>query len=188
MKVRNKYWIIVAAVWGPFAGLAAAFCLLVISPEMQRSRQLEAELAKIKSLYTQAQEAAKKDNQTRMIQAVEKTRGRVSDFVVPLEAAPDLAFEISRLAGETGVESFAMRPKDRSGLDAASNTDRLTEKHIDVSFASPFPRFMSLVNALERHHPALFVETFTISHPQPQSSDAQVNMELAVLIEKPPGG
>jgi hypothetical protein len=188
MKVRNKYVMIVAAVWGPFSALAAAFYLLVVSPQVRCAEQLDIELTRAKYLYSQAQEAAKKDSQTRMDQAVERLRSRVSDFVVHLEAAPDLAFEIAQLANETGVGSFAMRPRNRSGPDAALNGNRIAEKHIDVSFGSPFHRFMALVNALERHHPALFVETFTISRTQAQSSEPQANMELAVLIEKLQGG
>jgi hypothetical protein len=187
MRVRNKYLTIVAAAWGPFFALTAAFCFFVIKPQIDCTRKLAAELNTTRTLYFQAQEAAKTETQTRMAQTVEKVQARVADFVIPLTAAPDLAFEISQLANEAGVESFAMRPRNRGGIDPPATVDRLLEKHIDLSFASPFQHFLALVNALERHRPSLFIETFTISHSQAQSSEPQVNMELAALIEKPQG-
>ncbi len=188
MKVRNRYLVIVTAGWVPCFALVAAFCLLAIRPQVQRGQELQTKLAEAKSLYAVAQEAAKKDDQVRMAETVEELCGRISDFAARLEAAPDLAFEIAQLANESGVESFAMKPKNRQRLDTLPDCDRIGEKHIDVSFTSPFHGFATFLNALERHRPVLFVESFTIRHPRVQSSEAEVSMELAVLIERPHGG
>jgi len=188
MKVRNRYVVIVTAAWVPCLALAAAFCLLAIRPQVQRDQELRTKLAEAKSLYAVAQEAAKKEDQVRMAETVERLRGRVSDFAARLEAAPDLAFEIAQLANESGVGSFAMRPRKKQRLDTLPDCDRIGEKRIDISFTSPFHGFATLLSALERHRPVLFVESFTISHSRVQSSEPEVNMELAVLIEKPQGG
>jgi hypothetical protein len=187
MKVRNRYLVIVAAAWVPCFALAAAFCAFAIRPQVQRDRELRTELAEAKSLYAVAQEAAKKDDQVRMAANVEELHERVFDFATRLEAAPDLAFEIAQLATVAGVESFAMKPRNRQGLDSLPDCDRIGEKRIDVSFSSPFHGFATLLNSLERHRPVLFVESFAIRHSRAQPSQAEAHMELAVLIEKPQG-
>ena len=154
---------------------------------MRRYRQLQAQLADAKRLYAAAQVAAKKEDQARMAESVEKLGNRVSAFSVNLETAADLVFEIAHLASETGVGSFAMKPKNRQGLSTVPDCDRIGEKRIDVSFTSRFHGFAALLNALERHCPVLFVESFAIRYPRVQTSDPQVDMELAVLVEKPYG-
>jgi hypothetical protein len=188
MKVRNKYVLIVALVWGPCIVLAVLFHLFILAPQMQRVVALEAELVHARGLYSQAIEAAKKENQARLTEAVDNVHNRVSDFVLRLETAPDLAFEIAELARETQVGSFAMRPQGKGGLEALVNCDWIGQKQIDVSFASQFDQFAALLNALERHRPVLFVETFAIRRPQEEATRPRAEMQLAVLVEKPHDG
>ena len=188
MKVRNRYLVIVAAAWVPCMALVVGFSLLAVRPQVLRARELKTKLEEAKKLYDMAQAAAKKEDQALMVETVEKLRSRVSDFAVDLEAAPDLVFGIAQIASDAGVESFAMRPRTKQGLESLPGCDRIGEKRIDVSFTSRFHGFAALLNALERHHPVLFVESFTISHSRLQSSEPQVSMELAVLVEKPQGG
>ncbi len=188
MTVRNRYLAVVAAAWVPCVALGVGFCLLMVRPQVLRGRELTAQLDETKERYAAAKVAANKEDQARMAEAVEALRSRVSDFTVELETAPDLVLDIARLAGEMGVESFAMRPRSKQGLDTLSGCDRLGEKRIDVSFTAPFPDFVAFLNALERYQPVLFIESFTISHSRHQSPYPQVMMELALLVEKPHGG
>ncbi|MBN1360403.1 MAG: hypothetical protein JW993_07420 [Sedimentisphaerales bacterium] len=188
MTVRNRYLTIVAAAWVPCLALAVGFCLLMVRPQMQRGRELGAKLEETKRQYMVAQAAAKKEDQARLAETVEELRSRVSDFAVELEAAPDLVLEIAKLASDTGVGSFAMRPQSRQGLDTLSGSERLGEKRVEVGFTSRFGGFATFLNALERHRPVLFVESFTISHSRFQSTEPRVTMELALLVERPHGG
>ena len=187
MKVRNKYLLIVTMAWVPCCALAAASYLFVLGPQARCATALQAKLAETRSLWDIARQAVVREEQVRLAQTVERLSRRVSGFVVRLEAAPDLAFEIAQLANETAVESFAMKPRNKRGLDAVPNCDRIGEKQIDVSFTARFPGFVAFLNALERHHPVLFVETFAISQRQGESSEPQVTIQLAVLVEKPQG-
>ena len=188
MKVRNKYLLSMVIVWGPCLAAAVAFHVFVLRPQMRRVEALEAELADVRALHSRAVEAANEENQARLKETVEALHNRASDFVLRLEAAPDLAFEIAELANATGVESFAMKPRVKKGLQTVANCDLIGEKRIDVSFASRFHDFAALLNAVERHCPVLFVETFAIDRPRTASSQPQASMELAVLVEKPQAG
>ncbi|UCD49034.1 MAG: hypothetical protein JSW27_16045 [Phycisphaerales bacterium] len=187
MKVRNKYVLSVVVVWSPCLLLAMGFHLLVLGPKMRRVNALEAELADARVIHGRAMEAAKEENRVALREAVAEVDSRVSDFVLRLEAAHDLAFEIGRLANRTAVESFAMKPRGRQKLEAVAGCDLLGEERIDVGFRSRFHDFAALLNAVERHRPILFVETFAIDRPRMQSSKPRASMELAVLVEKPRG-
>ncbi len=188
MKVRNKYLLSIVTVWGSCLVIAIGFHLFVLAPQMRGVKALEVELAEVRELHKKATEAAKQDNQIRLGQTVEDLHNRVSDFVLRLEASPDLAFEIAESANRTGVKSFAMRPRNKQRLETVANCDLIGEKRIDVSFTSRFHSFATLLNAMERHRPVLFVETFAINRPRTQSSEPQASMELAVLMEKPRDG
>ena len=186
MKVRNRYLVIMIVTWTPCLVLAATAYALILHPKREHRKELEAKVALSKEQYNRALEAAKEKDQNRLAEKVEALRSRTTDFVVSLEDAPDLAFRISELAGQTRLESFGMRPANKGGPDAALTCERIAEKRIDVSFCAGFPRFAAFLNALERHHPAIFVETFTIRRPVEADAEPQANMELAVLVEKPP--
>jgi hypothetical protein len=187
MKIRNRYLFVLVAVWGPGLILAGAFYLMLLRPRAQYGQELQTRVAAMKARYARAFEAAQKENQARLAEQVDGLRRRVSDFVVGRHEAPDLAFAISELAGQMQLGSFGMRPVSKGEPEASRATSRLGEKRIDVSFSAGFPQFAAFLNALERHRPILFVETFAIDRPVDASAAPRVNMELAALVEKLPG-
>ena len=184
MRVRNKYVLILAMVWGPSVGLGVMFHLFVLKPQMQRVTALETELSDARHLYGRATEAAKLETQMRLTETVARLDERISDFVLRPSAAPDLAFEIAELASATAVQSFAMKPRNRERLEVLALCDTIGEKQLDISFVGHFHQFASLLNALERHRPVLFVETFSIRRPRRETSQPETNMQVTVLVEK----
>jgi hypothetical protein len=171
----------------PCLALAAACCLLVLRPQKDHRRQLETQVAQAKRQYARALEAAKPETQARLTEQVEGMQGRVADFLVGFDEATDLAFEIGNLARETRLESFGMKPASAPTSGSQSERERLAEKRLSVSFQAGFPRFAAFLNAMERHHPVVFVETFTINRPLESNTEPRVDMGLAVLVEKPRG-
>ena len=191
---------IVIVAWTPCLVLAATAYAAILRPKLEYRKELQTKVARSKEQYTRALEAAKEKDRGLLAEQVASLHRRTADFVVALEDAPDLAFKISELAGQARLESFGMRPANRSGPDATITCERIVEKHIDVSFSAGFPRFAAFLNTLERYHPAIFVETFTISRPleadwvperdashSRSRSQPQANMELGVLVERPRG-
>lgn len=184
MTVRKKCILGAILVWIPCVALGVAGYLFVLEPQIQRVEALEAELMSARDLYSQATQAAKKENQAKLAADVNRVDGRVGDFVVRPQAAPNLAFEIAELASATEVRAFTMKPQDKDGIISIPDCDLIGERDINVSFTSPFPQFAALLNALERHRPVLFVETFSISRPERQTETPRVDMEVSVLVEK----
>lgn len=187
MKVRNRYFAVMAIAWGPCLVVAAAVYAGILRPQIDYHKELDAKVAKSRECYARAIEAAKEKDQSHLTGQVENLRNRVGDFVVSLADAPDLAFKIGELANEAKLASFGMRPASRHGPDASTSFERITEKHVDLTFAGSFPRFAAFLSAVERHRPVLFVETFAISRPVEKDSEPQASLELAVLVEKAVG-
>ncbi|MEN6426408.1 MAG: hypothetical protein ABFE13_13690 [Phycisphaerales bacterium] len=187
MKVRSKYLLIMAAVWVPCLSLAVASYVLVLRPQLDCRHDLEAKVVLAKEYYARALEAAKPELQARLTGQVERLRGRIEDFLVHIEDAPQLAFAIGNMAQETRLESFGIRPVSAKASLTSDDLDRVAERRLNVSFLAGFTRFAAFLNALERYHPVVFVETFTINRPQEADAQPQVDMGLAVLVEKPQG-
>lgn len=176
-----------AAVWGPCLALAAASYALVLRPQIDYRRQLETEVVQAKGLYARSLEASKTETQTRLTEQVERLENRTGDFLLGFEESAALAFEIGDLARETRLESFGMKPVAAQTTGPVTEREYLGEKHLSVSFQGGFPQFAAFLNALERRHPVVFVETFTINRPLETDAKPRADMGLAVLVEKPRG-
>jgi hypothetical protein len=190
MKVRHRYFALMGIVWGPCLLAAAGGYAALLRPQIEHRQRLEANVVDGKERYMRAIEAAKEKDQNHLAEQVEALRRRIGDFVVSLADAPDLSFHIDTLANEAKLVSFGMRPSNRRGPETGANCERLAEKHVDLTFSGGFRHFATFLNTLERYHPALFVETFSISRPTEKGSEPQASLELAILVEKAhgPGG
>ncbi len=187
MKVRNKYLLIMAAVWTPCLAMAAASYAMILRPQLDRRYDLEAQIATAKKHHALAMEAAKPELQAHLTEQVDRLHGRVEDFLLRAEDESRLAFAIGNMAQETRLESFGIKPVGAKASPMSENCGRITERRLTVHFRAGFTRFATFLNALERSHPAVFVETFTIDRPQGTDALPRVDMSLAVLVEKPQG-
>ncbi len=178
---------VLALAWGPCLLAAAASYAVILRPQLEHRKELEALVASSKERYSRAIEAAKEKDQSRLAGQVESLHNRIGDFVVSLTDTPDLAFKIGTPADEAKLTSFGMRPANRTGSEAGPDFEHVAEKHLDMTFSGEFRRFAAFLSTLERHHPVFFVETFAISRPMDKDSEPQANMEVAVLVEKAVG-
>jgi hypothetical protein len=173
--------------WAPCLLVAAASYAVVLRPQLDGRRGSQAKLACSKEKYAQALQAAKEKDHGRLAGQVEDLHQRVGNFVVRTEDAPELTFQIGTLAQEARLESFGLRPSPQGGPDGLRHLEHVGEKHLDLTFSAGFRRFVAFLNALERHRPVLFVETFSISRPVEKEAAPQANMGLTVLVEKTAG-
>jgi len=187
MKVRDKYLLIMAVVWGPCLALAAAAYGLVLRPQLDYRHDLETKIDKAKGHYTRAVEAAKPELHARLNEQVGRLQDQIEDFLVPVDDAAKLAYVIGGIAAEMGLESISIRPTFSTSLGTSDDSGRLVEKRFDVNFVAGFTPFVFFLNTLERHEPVVFIETFTINRPQETDAKPQVQVGLAVLVEKPRG-
>jgi len=187
MKVRNRYFVVLAIAWGPCLLAAAASYAVILRPQIDQRRELEADVASSKERYARAVEAAKEKDLSRLAGQVEGLHSRIGDLVVSVADAPDLAFQIGTLAHEAKLASFGMRPANKNRPDTLPSLERIAEKYVDLTFSGEFRHFAAFLNTMERHRPVLFVETFAINRPMEKDAQPQASMELAVLVEKAVG-
>lgn len=187
MKVRSRYLLVLAMAWSPCLLAAAASYAVILGPQQDCMKELEAKVTSGREKYAQALQATKETNQSRLTQEVGDLHQRVGGFVVSVEEAPNLAFTLGTLANEAQLESLGMRPAHKIGGEAALRGECVGAKHVDLSFVAGFRSFAAFLNALERHRPIILVETFAISRPAEENAQPQASMELAVLVEKTPG-
>lgn len=184
MKARNRYTLMTVVTWGICLLLFGAFYVLVAQQQRARRQELDAKIDQSMNLYNIAVEASKKENIIRLKEEIEQLKHTISDFVVTLEDAPDLIFQINQLANKGNLNSFGMKSKNRRGSGSPPELEYMIEKRIEVDFLSSFHEFAAFLNALERYHPVVFVEAFAIRRPQQRLSEPRVNMDLAVFVER----
>ena len=111
----------------------------------------------------------------------------MKDFALDFEDSANLVFDIGQIAGEKKIDSFSIKTKnnkDNRGRSAMPDYKYLCENHMDVSFTGNFNQFAAFLNALERHRPVVFVDTFNITRSEKNDSGNEVNMNLAVFVRK----
>jgi len=190
-SIYRKHLRTTALIW---AGCCALFLLIYITalaPQKESSKWLETLYLVKKQAYESAQVAARDETKSELNKQIERLQDRLRDFVIDLENSVDLTFDISQLAKEKEVTSFSIssvKGKDGRTDSEIPGCEHIGESFIKVSFNAGFNHFASLLNALERHRPVLFVDKCKITCPEQGGSNHSVNMELAVFVRKKTSG
>ena len=170
-----------------YAGSMALFlliCVLVLGSQGMEKGRLEKQLTEKKQLLDYAQQAAQQQTMAKLNQKLEDLRNSLGEFVIDSYDASDLTFAISQIAGEQKVDQFSVGGKNKGKDSEIPNCDYLSEWNVDVSFNGSFHQFAALMNALERNHPVIFVDGFSIIRSETSNSNHKAGMSLAVFVKK----
>ncbi len=185
-SIYGKYFTKVALAWMSCFVVFFFAYVLVLAPQKKSKEQLSRQLEEKKQLYGTALSAAQKETQIKLDDQIKQLREKLKTFVVNFEESTDVTFDISQIANTKQITSFniATNKRDRS-RDPAVSDKFIYESRIDINFlTSDFNQFAALLNALERHRPIIFVDSFAITRSNKDSSDRSVNMSLAVFVRK----
>jgi len=182
--IYKKYLTMVALIWLGCAVLFLLVYVFALAPQLKTKKQIQEQLAEKKQIYDSARNAAQKGTQDRLSEEIKHLRDRLEDFVIDSEDLANLTFDISQIANEKGVGSFSISIADRPASVEAEKDNYLWESSIDISFTAGFNQFASVLNALERYQPVVFVDKFVIHRSIQNSSDHQVVMDVAVFVKK----
>jgi len=187
--VYRKYFTKVALVWAGCFVLFFFVHMLMLTPQQNSKEWLEGQLARKEQIFSSALKAAQKEIKIQLNKQIEDSRNRLKNFVIDFEDSTNLTFDISRIANEKEVASFSIETKSDSDRSTATPDYRyIFESQVNISFlTASFNQFATLLNALERHRPVIFVDRFTITRSERGSSEYQVNMSLAVFVRKKQG-
>jgi Tfp pilus assembly protein PilO len=174
--------------------LSLILCLLayvlVLRPQNNSKKRLERNLEEQKQTYTVAQEAATEENRIQLNEHIKRLQDQLRDFVTDSEELTDLTFDISQIANGANLTSFSVTPRvKRSGGRRGTMTEKsknraINENLIDIKFTAGFRQFAAFMNALERHHPVLFIDEFTITRSSQNESVYQATLDVTAFVRK----
>ena len=164
------------------------FYIFVISPQNKTKKDIIRQLEEKQTLYESALQAANKETQKKMKQQINELRDQLDLFVVDSEELANLVFDITQLAKEGKVSSFSIKSGDTKSGSNILTCENLVGSKIDVSFSSDFNQFATLLNALERNNPIVFVDKFSIGQSSREDNVPQVDMDVSVFVKKQQDG
>ena len=184
IKIYRKYLTRAAIAWAACLVLFILVYILVLEPQKSSRKDLESTLTEKKQLYEFAQRATQEQTKIRLYKEIESLQDTLKVFVIDHEDSTNLTFNIGQIANKEKVSSLSIKSKKRRGVLAIPDCNSISEDHIDISFIAGFNQFATVVNALERHQPVLFVNEFTISRSNKDDSTYQVTLDVAAFIKK----
>ncbi len=184
IKIYRKYLTRAAIVWAACLVLFILVYILVLGPQKSSRKHLESTLTEKKQLYEFAQRATQEQTKIRLNEEIESLQDTLKGFVIDHEDSTNLTFNIGQIANKEKVSLLSIKSKERRGVLAMPDCNSISENHIDISFIAGFNQFATVVNALERHQPVLFVNEFTISRSNKDDSTYQVTLDVAAFVKK----
>ena len=182
--INRKQLITVGLIWaGSFAMLVLAYTFL-LAPQTRSKRQIARELAEQKEAYNRALEKSQEKARAKLNEQIKHLENTLRDFAINSEDSANLIFAISQIANSKKVGEFRIGGKKKRRVSKTANLKHISEDYIDISFSAGFNQFATLLNALERHRPVVFVDKFQISHSKRDNVDHEVDMNLAVFVRK----
>ena len=188
MKICRKYLVATGLTWAACLVLFALAYMLLLRPLTVGEKRLEDRLAEKKRVYESVLTASRTETKMRINKEIERFRNELGAFVVDFEDSANLTFDISQIATEKEVASFSVKSRDDHEVLTIPNCTRICENRIDIGFGAGFNQFAAFLNALERHRPVLFIDTFTLTSSKQDGPDYQVTLKVAVLVRKQQGG
>ncbi len=182
MKIYRKYFATAALIWAGCFILFLFIYMIVLAPQKKSRKQVENQLAEKKRIYNSALKATEEETRIWLNEQIENLRSKLNGFAIDFEDSANLTFDISQIASEKKLDSFSIKGKD-AGKNSA-DFKYLYENRIDVGFTAAFNQFAAFLNALERHWPVIFVDSFKITRSRRDDSGHKVNMGLAVFVRK----
>jgi Tfp pilus assembly protein PilO len=181
-QILKKYFSKILFVWTGFFFVVLQMYIFVLVPQGKEKKRLDGELAKITARYQQAQDAVSEASRSILNQQIVDLKNSAGVFVINLENASNLTFDISRLSEQLKLSSLVIKTKSEQWVQSYNN---ISENQLLISFTSSFNQFFALLNALERHRPIVFIDTFSVTKPRQEQEGNDVTMELAFFATKP---
>ena len=175
---------VTAVVWGFCLTVFLLVFVLVLMPQKKDRENTELEYNKIKIEAETAITVSQESQMEKLSRQIEDMDGRLSDFLFTPADAVNLTFDISQISNSIGLGGFGISGTGSERVLLYENCRYLFARRVQVSFNAGFNKFAAFVNALEKHKPVIFINTFSITRSQQSAGANKVDMELTVLIAK----
>jgi len=183
-SIYKKRFKRIALVWVGYLMLPLLVYISALAPQKKNIKNIEKQISETKQIYDSALQATKQETKSRLNKELEEFQENLGNFVINFEDSADLTFDISQIAGDKKVGDFSIKTKDKSGVTAIPNCSQICESQFDISFTADFNKFATLLNAIERNQPVVFVDKFAISRSTRDDLEHPVTMNLTVFVKK----
>lgn len=184
MNCYKKHFVTLGLVWAGSLVLFLLAYFLVISPQSRAIGQALQQLDETEKVYEAALLTTRPEIQTRLTEEFGQLQNKLGDFAVDFENSANLTFDISRIASEKQLSSFAIKTADGRRESGNSDHQLLQENRVELTFEGDFIQFATFLNALERHRPVFFVDRFKIARSLQEHAPHKVEMDVAVFVVK----
>lgn len=184
VQTYKKYFTTIGLIWAGCFILFIFAYMIVLAPQRKNKKEVENRLSETKRMHDSAINAAKEETKIKLNEEINNLRSKVKDFIIEFEESPNLTFDISQLAKENKVDSFNIKTQEQRRGSAQVDLKYLRENNINISFEGDFNQFATLLNALERHRPVVFIDNFKITRSREVNVGHKASMNLAVLVRK----
>jgi hypothetical protein len=185
--IYKKYISRVSLSWGGCLVLFLAIQILILGPQGRKRAELERQLTAKRQTYEAAMTGAREESRAKWQEQIKELENKLHGFAIGAEESANLTFDISQLAKDKHAHSFSIKGKDGGFESQTPFSDSIGENRLNVDFAAGFREFATLLNALERNRPVVFVDKFKLERSKKGEPGHPVNMELSVFVLKEPG-
>ncbi len=183
-KIFREYATTLGLIWVGCLIVFVFVYMLALKPQSRFKRNLYKQLEEKKQDYIAARATSNEETKKRLVFDVEQLEDRLRRFVTDSDGSANLTFDISSIANENNVLSFSIKSRDNKSVFRVPQCNLIGENRMDVSFGGSFRQFAMFLNALERHEPVVFVDSFSITKGNRDDEANKISMSLSVFVEK----
>jgi len=184
MTAYKKYFVTLALVWAGCLVLFLLVYFLLLSPQAAAMSRVEQKFVQAKHTNEAVLLASKPETKTKLARELGQLQDQLGNFVTDFDNSSNLTFDIGRIASEKQLGSFTVKTVDSRRNANDNDNEYLLENKVQISFEGSFTQFAAFLNALERHHPVLFVDSFKIVRSLQENSPHKVDMDIAVFVRR----
>jgi len=183
-KVFKEYAITLGLIWVGCLIVFVFMYMLVLKPQGGVKKEVARQLYEKKNDYISTYEASNEEVKKQLLVELKELQSHLNDYVADTNVSANLTFDISSIANENNVLSFSIKGRDSKGTVEIADCKLIGQNRLDISFNGDFRQFAMFLNALERHVPVIFVDSFSITSSNNDREKPRVIMMLSVFVEK----
>lgn len=176
--IKKEILIGAIAVFVVLCIITACLYFLLAHPRNIELKGVEGRLAAKQSEY----EALSQDTVRHLKEQADKQRTELGGYMILAGHQGELPIRLRQLAAENRLEGFSS--KDVSGGILDTELQYISEQRVNISFAGDFTGFAGFLRAIESNNPAVFVDSFNVTHDSKDDTRITASMESTVYVEQ----
>jgi hypothetical protein len=156
--------------------------VFVLHPQKKAIAEIDKSIDEVEQAIIASKTGGPGSDEERFAAQLAAARKKVSGYVVGPEQALDFALYISLLAKRAGVVDFSSTHRMQDSYGPIDECDHIVEGRMQIKYTASYDQFARFVNSLERNHPVIFIDNFTIRRSGKGKSGHSVDMVLTFFV------